>query len=93
MTRLEPIDPAVPRRDAYAPTDVRADAERGTVRGQQRALAARGAARGVCGRPWVERAAPERVGALERKERLRDVRLGNHDGAGCAQGGDELMIV
>ena len=90
MTRLEPINPAIPRRDADAPADVRADAEHGTVRGQQRRLAARGATRGVCRRPWVERAAPERVGALERQQRLRDVRLGNHNGTGFAQGGDEL---
>ena len=43
--------------------------------------------------PRVERAAPERVDALERKHRLRDVGLGNQDGTGCAQGGDELMII
>lgn len=93
MTRLEPIDSAVPRRDAYAPTNVRADAERSTVRGEQRALATRGTARGVRGRPRVERTAPERVDALKRQQRLRDVRFGNHDGAGCAQGGDELMVI
>ena len=93
MTRLECIDPAVPRRDAYTPADVHPDAERGTVRDQQRAFAPQGAARGVCHRPRVERTAPERVGALERQQRLRDVRLGNHDRAGCAQGGEELMIM
>ncbi len=92
MTRLKPIDPAVSRRDAYAPADVRADAERGTVRGEQRALAARRAARSVRGRIRVERTAPERVGALERQQRLRDVCLGNQDGAGCAQGRDELFF-
>ena len=43
--------------------------------------------------PRVERAAPERVDALERKHRLRDIGLGNQDGTGCAQGGDELMII
>ena len=40
MTRLEPIDPAVPRRDAYTSADVCPDAEHGAVRGQQRALTA-----------------------------------------------------
>jgi hypothetical protein len=92
MARLETEDAAVPRRNAYAPSDVRADAERGTVRGEERTLAARGTACGVRGRPRVARAAPERVRALESEQRLRHVRLPDDDGACCAQRRDELLI-
>ena len=44
---LEPIDATVPGGDTYAPTNIRADAERCTVCGEQGALTARGASRGV----------------------------------------------
>ena len=47
MARFEPIDPTVPRWDANAPADVRADAEHGAIRGKQGALAAGGTASGV----------------------------------------------
>jgi hypothetical protein len=92
MTRLKAEDAAVPGRNAYAPADVRADAERGTVRGEKGALAARGTACGVRGRPWVASAAPERVRALEGEHRLRHVRLADDDGPCCAQRRDDLSI-
>ena len=92
MARLEAEDAAVPGRNAYATSDVRADAERRTVRGEKRTLAARGTACGVRGGPWVARAAPERVRALKSEQRLRHVRLPDDDGTCCAQHGDELLI-
>jgi len=91
VARLEPEYPAVPRRNAYAPADVSADAERGAIRREQCAFAAGRAARGVRGRPWAERAAPERVRTLKGEQRLRHVRLGDDDGARCAQLRDDLL--
>lgn len=92
LARLESVDAAVRRRNAYAPADVQADSERGAVYCDKRTLAARGAARGVCGRPRVARAAPERVRALKGEQRLRHVRLGEDDGACCTQRRDDLLI-
>ena len=42
------------------------------------------------GRPWIARAAPERVAALKGEKSLWDVRLGEDDGACCAERRDEL---
>ena len=42
------------------------------------------------GRPWIARAAPERVAALKGEKSLWDVRLGEDDGACCAKRRDEL---
>ena len=90
MPRLEPIYPTVPRRDAYAPTDVRADAECSSVRGEDRAFTSRGTTRCVCGRPRVERAAKEGIDALKRQESLWDVCLGDNYGTCGAQRSDGL---
>lgn len=84
LARLEAKDATIARRDAYAPADVGADTKRGTVRSEQRALAAGGATRGVRGRPGVAGPAPERVDALKGEQRLRHIRLGDDDGARCA---------
>jgi hypothetical protein len=78
---LKAKDTAVPGRNAYAPTDIRADANGRAVHGDNRALAAGGAAGGVRSRPWVARAAPEWVRALKGKHRLRHIRLGDDDGS------------
>jgi hypothetical protein len=91
LPRLERIYPTVPRRDPYAPTDVRANADRSTVNGKDRALAARGTTRCVCSRPRVAGAAPERVTALERQQRLWDVCLGDYYGARGAQCSNDLL--
>ena len=90
LSGLKTKDPTVPCRNAYTPPNIRADAERRAVRREQRTLATRGAACGVCGRPWIARAAPEGVGALEGEERLGDVRLGEDYGACCAERRDGL---
>jgi hypothetical protein len=92
LTWFESEEAAVPGRDAYAPAEVRADSKYGAVRGEERALAARGASRRVPGRPRVGRAAPERVFAHEGRQRLRHVRLPDADGACCAQRHDDLLI-
>lgn len=42
------------------------------------------------GRPWITRAAPERVAALKGEKCLWDVRLGEDDGACCAERRDNL---
>ena len=42
------------------------------------------------GRPWIARAAPERVAALKGEKCLRDVRLGEDDGACCTERRDDL---
>jgi hypothetical protein len=44
----------------------------------------------VGGRPWIARAAPERVAALKGEKCLWDVRLGEDDGACCAERRDDL---
>jgi hypothetical protein len=44
----------------------------------------------VCGRPGIGRAAPEGIDALKGEERLGDVRLGEDDGACCAERRDDL---
>jgi hypothetical protein len=90
LSGLKTKDPTIPRRNAYAPSNIRADAERRAVRREQGALAARGAACSVCGRPWIARAAPDRVDALEGEKRLGDVRLGEDYGACCAERRDDL---
>lgn len=45
----------------------------------------------MCSRPWIGRAAPERVDALKGEERLGDVRLGEDYGACCAERRDNLL--
>ena len=90
LSGLKTKDPTIPRRNAYAPPNIRADAERRPVRREQGALAARGAACGVCDRPWIARAAPEGVDALEGEKRLGDVRLGEDYGAFCTERRDDL---
>lgn len=90
MPRLKTKDPTIPRWNAYTPPNIRADAERRPVRREQRALSARGATWGVCGRPWIDRAAPEGVGALEGEKRLGDVCLGEDYGTCCAKRRDDL---
>jgi hypothetical protein len=42
------------------------------------------------GRPWIARAAPERVAAFKGEKCLWDVRLGKDDGACCAERRDDL---
>ena len=41
-------------------------------------------------RPWIARAAPERIAALKGEKSLWDVRLGEDDGACCAERRDDL---
>jgi hypothetical protein len=89
---LECEDAAVPGRDTYAPAEVRAKAEHGAVSGEKRAFAARGAACGVRRRPWVARPAPERIIALEARQRLRYICLSDDDGTGITQHLNELLI-
>ena len=90
LSGLETKDPTIPSWNAYTPPNIRTEAERRAVRREQRTFATRGAACGVCGRPWIARAAPEGVGALEGEERLGDVRLGEDYGACCAERRDGL---
>jgi hypothetical protein len=89
---LEREDAAVPGRDTYAPAEVRAKAEHGAVSGEKRAFAARGASRCVRDRPGVTRASPERIIALEARQRLWHIRLSDDDGAGITQQLNELLI-
>jgi hypothetical protein len=93
LARLEREDTAVPGWDAYAPTDVQANAERRAVRGEKRTFATRRASRCVSDRPGVTRASPERVRALKVGERLGHVRLTDNDGTCCPQRCDDLLIV
>lgn len=44
----------------------------------------------MCGRPWIGRAAPEGVSALEGEKRLGDVCLGEDYGTCCAERRDDL---
>jgi hypothetical protein len=89
---LEPEEAAVAAGIAYAPTEVGADPDYGTVRSEKRTLAARGTACRVRRRPWVARSAPERILTLEAKHRLRHVRLADDDGSRCAQRCDDLLL-
>jgi hypothetical protein len=91
LSRLEREDTAVPGRNPYAPTDIRAYTDHRTVRSEKCALATRGATRGVRGRPRVTRAAPERVYALEGEQCLRHIGLADDDCSCCAQRRDDLF--